>query len=97
PRSTLFPYTTLFRSRGGSDHRGRDQGHVWRRRRCLGGAGCPRDRDAAGGPHRLRRAPRGGGVVTTMAVTAGKPSALDALLVLLRALKLPAFTRYAEE
>jgi DNA replication protein DnaC len=35
--------------------------------------------------------------VTTTAVTAGKPSALDALLVLLRALKLPAFARYAEE
>jgi DNA replication protein DnaC len=35
--------------------------------------------------------------MTTMAITAGKPSALDALLVLLRALKLPAFARYAEE
>jgi DNA replication protein DnaC len=33
--------------------------------------------------------------MTTMAIT--KPSALDALLVLLRALKLPAFARYAEE
>src|SRR4051812_7287097 len=32
-----------------------------------------------------------------VAVTAGKPSALDALFVLLRALKLPAFARYAEE
>jgi DNA replication protein DnaC len=35
--------------------------------------------------------------MTAIAVTAGKPSALDALLVLLRALKLPAFARYAEE
>ena len=35
--------------------------------------------------------------MTAVAVTAGKPSALDALLVLLRALKLPAFARYAEE
>jgi DNA replication protein DnaC len=32
-----------------------------------------------------------------MAIAAGKPSALDALFVLLRALKLPAFARYAEE
>jgi DNA replication protein len=32
-----------------------------------------------------------------MAVAAGKPCALDVLVVLLRALKLPAFTRYAEE
>ena len=38
-----------------------------------------------------------GGVMTALAVTAGKPSALDALLVLLRALKLPAFARYSEE
>jgi DNA replication protein DnaC len=35
--------------------------------------------------------------MTTMAVADAKPSALDALLVLLRALKLPAFARYAEE
>lgn len=35
--------------------------------------------------------------MTAVAVTAGKPSALDALFVLLRALKLPAFARYAEE
>ena len=35
--------------------------------------------------------------MTTMAVADTKPSALDALLVLLRALKLPAFARYAEE
>jgi DNA replication protein DnaC len=35
--------------------------------------------------------------MTTMAIAAGKPSALDALFVLLRALKLPAFARYAEE
>ena len=35
--------------------------------------------------------------MTTVAATAGKPSALDALFVLLRALKLPAFVRYAEE
>ena len=35
--------------------------------------------------------------MTALAVTAGKPSALDALLVLLRALKLPAFARYSEE
>ena len=35
--------------------------------------------------------------MTAMAVAAGKPCALDALVVLLRALKLPAFTRYAEE
>jgi DNA replication protein DnaC len=35
--------------------------------------------------------------MTTMTITGGKPSALDALLVLLRALKLPAFARYAEE
>jgi len=35
--------------------------------------------------------------MTTMTVGAGTPSALDALLVLLRALKLPAFARYAEE
>jgi DNA replication protein DnaC len=35
--------------------------------------------------------------MTTIAVTDAKPSALDALLVLLRALKLPAFARYAEE
>lgn len=34
--------------------------------------------------------------MTTMAVAAGKLSALDALLVLLRALRLPAFARYAE-
>jgi DNA replication protein DnaC len=35
--------------------------------------------------------------MTSLATIAGKPSALDALLVLLRALKLPAFSRYAEE
>lgn len=35
--------------------------------------------------------------MTTMAVADTKPSALDALLVLLRALRLPAFARYAEE
>jgi DNA replication protein DnaC len=35
--------------------------------------------------------------MTTVADTAGKPCALDALFVLLRALKLPAFARYAEE
>jgi len=35
--------------------------------------------------------------MTAVTVTAGKVSALDALLVLLRALKLPAFVRYAEE
>ena len=35
--------------------------------------------------------------MTTMAIADGKPSALDALLVLMRALKLPAFARYAEE
>jgi DNA replication protein DnaC len=35
--------------------------------------------------------------MTTMAVAAGKPCALDTLVVLLRALRLPAFTRYAEE
>ena len=35
--------------------------------------------------------------MTAVAVTAGKPCALDALFVLLRALKLPAFARYAEE
>jgi DNA replication protein DnaC len=35
--------------------------------------------------------------MTTIAVADTKPSALDALLVLLRALKLPAFARYAEE
>jgi DNA replication protein DnaC len=35
--------------------------------------------------------------MTAMAITGGKPSALDSLLVLLRALKLPAFSRYAEE
>src|SRR3712207_7157633 len=33
PRSTLFPYTTLFRSRGGGGGGGR------RGRRCRGGAG----------------------------------------------------------
>jgi DNA replication protein DnaC len=36
-------------------------------------------------------------MTVAVAVTAGKPSALDALFVLLRALKLPAFARYAEE
>jgi len=36
-------------------------------------------------------------VMTTIAVATSKPSPLDALLVLLRALKLPAFTRHAEE
>ncbi len=35
--------------------------------------------------------------MTTMTAAATTPSALDALLVLLRALKLPAFARYAEE
>ena len=35
--------------------------------------------------------------MTTIAVATSKPSPLDALLVLLRALKLPAFTRHAEE
>jgi DNA replication protein DnaC len=35
--------------------------------------------------------------MTTMAIADTKPSALDALLVLLRALRLPAFARYAEE
>ena len=35
--------------------------------------------------------------MTTMAIGTAKPSALDALVVLLRALKLPAFSRYAEE
>lgn len=35
--------------------------------------------------------------MTPMTVSAGKPSALESLLVLLRALKLPAFARYAEE
>ena len=35
--------------------------------------------------------------MTAMPITGGKPSALDALLVLLRALKLPGFFRYAEE
>lgn len=35
--------------------------------------------------------------MTTIAIAETKPSALDALLVLLRALKLPAFARYAEE
>ena len=35
--------------------------------------------------------------MTTMAIGTTTPSALDALLVLLRALKLPAFSRYAEE
>jgi len=35
--------------------------------------------------------------MTVMTVAAAKPSALDALLVLLHALKLPAFARYAEE
>ncbi len=35
--------------------------------------------------------------MTTIAATVAKPSALDALLILLRALKLPAFARYAEE
>ena len=36
-------------------------------------------------------------MMTTIAVATSKPSPLDALLVLLRALKLPAFTRHAEE
>jgi DNA replication protein DnaC len=35
--------------------------------------------------------------MTAVADAAGKPCALDALFVLLRALKLPAFARYAEE
>ena len=35
--------------------------------------------------------------MTTMTIADTKPSALDALLVLLRALRLPAFARYAEE
>jgi DNA replication protein DnaC len=36
--------------------------------------------------------------MTTMAIAdAGKPSALDALIVLMRALRLPAFARHAEE
>lgn len=35
--------------------------------------------------------------MTMMAIADAKPSALDALVVLLRALKLPAFARYAEE
>src|SRR5690606_40578251 len=35
PRSTLFPYTTLFRSEGGAQARGHTGGLVGRARRCL--------------------------------------------------------------
>src|SRR3712207_8862118 len=55
PRSTLFPYTTLFRSRGST-------------RTARRGAGAPRDRrpglrrgGAPGGSRRRRSAPRRGG------------------------------------
>src|SRR5256885_9565621 len=50
PRSTLFPYTTLFRSAGGEDLRGGD-------RVSLGRAGPPRHR--RGGHGRLPQGPRG--------------------------------------
>src|SRR2546426_8900324 len=40
PRSTLFPYTTLFRSRGGvATRRGDDAGHVLERRHAGPGRG----------------------------------------------------------
>src|SRR3712207_8476127 len=48
PRSTLFPYTTLFRSRGGQRHGAPRPGA----RGLQGGAGPLRRRFAAGGPLR---------------------------------------------
>src|SRR2546422_4832962 len=49
PRSTLFPYTTLFRSRGRDRARGHGQDLPGGRRR--GGRAVPQ----AGAPHRARR------------------------------------------
>src|SRR2546425_9138236 len=46
PRSTLFPYTTLFRSRPDS-HRSRPVQRSWRDSRCL------RLRGGDAGPHRM--------------------------------------------
>src|SRR2546429_2683580 len=39
PRSTLFPYTTLFRSRGSRRDRGRGRGALCRSRRVVGRRG----------------------------------------------------------
>src|SRR5687767_15476100 len=56
PRSTLFPYTTLFRSRGG----GRDPGApVVRDRRSLSGLPRRPARDPDTGPRRLAEPPYG--------------------------------------
>src|SRR3712207_7660080 len=56
PRSTLFPYTTLFRSRLGDDGRARGPAARLRPRRGVGAhareqreARLPRDRDLEGG------------------------------------------------
>src|SRR3712207_8398766 len=68
PRSTLFPYTTLFRSRRGRDAEGGWEAADQHRRRAPlellhAGLGAQR-RGGAPGPRRVRRAPgegRGGG------------------------------------
>src|SRR3712207_7367058 len=60
PRSTLFPYTTLFRSqqgahRGAADEGGRLQARgLHRPERRRGGAGDPRGGEGAAGGGRLR-------------------------------------------
>src|SRR3712207_8526199 len=55
PRSTLFPYTTLFRSRARHRRRPPTTGHEHRGRSSrLGGSSCTRTTDARPGP----RSPR---------------------------------------
>src|SRR5947209_13490921 len=54
PRSTLFPYTTLFRSRLAARRRQRDRG-----RRLLARVPQPRPRRQPGGVHRRRGLDRG--------------------------------------
>src|SRR5690349_23114894 len=55
PRSTLFPYTTLFRSRraGGAGPRDLDGAEV-RERRGAGGGGADQGRERGAGPARAR-------------------------------------------
>src|SRR5688572_31471973 len=59
PRSTLFPYTTLFRSRWSiDDEQWSDAARAAVSRAAGGGAGAPRRRAALRSPGSARRGPR---------------------------------------
>src|SRR5262249_24440156 len=108
PRGPRRPRVSADPASSGEYHRGRRQGGTratahrgqsgnCRRCKSAGEGGPGGDRAgataAAGRSRCLRRAARGGGVMSAPS----SKNALEALILLLRALKLPAFVRYAEE